>query len=78
MSASSRVSEAHAPLAVDSDRVVYNVFGLVVVLLVWPKGEPASGRKFWSWMVWDPNGLFLVLLGFARAVYKTLWYCVYW
>ncbi|WP_322063372.1 hypothetical protein [Paraburkholderia sp. J63] len=57
---------------------VCNVFGPVVVLLVWPKSEPASGLKFWSWIVGAPNGLFLVLLGFARAVYETLWFRAYW
>ncbi|WP_433705374.1 hypothetical protein [Paraburkholderia sacchari] len=57
---------------------VCNVFGSLVILLVWPKGEPASGLKFWSWIVGVPNGLFLVLLGLARAVYETLWYRAYW
>ncbi|KXU83383.1 hypothetical protein CI15_30315 [Paraburkholderia monticola] len=57
---------------------VCNVFGPVIVLLVWPKGQPASGLKFWSWIVGTPNGLFLVLLGFARAGYEVLWYRAYW
>jgi hypothetical protein len=57
---------------------VCNVFGTVIVLLAWPKGEPASGLKFWSWIVGAPNGLFLVLLGFGRAGYEVLWYRAYW
>ncbi|MBB5408727.1 hypothetical protein HDG34_002664 [Paraburkholderia sp. HC6.4b] len=57
---------------------VCNVFGPVIVLLVWPKGESANGLKFWSWVVGAPNGLFLVLLGFARAGYEALWYRAYW
>jgi hypothetical protein len=57
---------------------VCNVFGPVFVLLVWPKGEPARGLEFWSWIVGSPNGVFLVLLGFARAGYEVLWYRAYW
>jgi hypothetical protein len=57
---------------------VCNVFGPVIVLLAWPKGEAASGLMFWSWIVGAPNGLFLVLLGFARAGYEGLWYRAYW
>jgi hypothetical protein len=57
---------------------VCNVFGPVCVLLAWPKGEPARGLEFWSWMVGAPNGVFLVLLGFARAGYEVLWYRAYW
>jgi hypothetical protein len=54
------------------------VFGPVFVLLAWPKGESARGLEFWSWMVGAPNGVFLVLLGFARAGYEVLWYRAYW
>ncbi|MCP3719728.1 hypothetical protein [Paraburkholderia sp. CNPSo 3281] len=57
---------------------VFNVFGPLFVLLAWPKGEPARGLEFWSWMVGAPNGVFLVLLGFARAGYEVLWYRAYW
>lgn len=57
---------------------VCNVFGPVIILLAWPKAEPASGLKFWNWMIGAPNGLFLVLLGFCRAVYEVLWYRAYW
>lgn len=57
---------------------VCNVFGSISVLLAWPKGEPARGLEFWSWMVGTPNGVFLVLLGFARAGYEALWYRAYW
>jgi hypothetical protein len=57
---------------------VCNVFGLVIILLAWPKGEPASGLKFWSWVVGAPNGLFVVLLGFGRGGYEALWYRAYW
>ena len=57
---------------------VCNVFGPVIVLLAWPKGEPARGLEFWIWVVGAPNGVFLVLLGFARAGYEALWYRAYW
>lgn len=57
---------------------MFNVFGPAFVLLAWPKGEPARGLEFWSWMVGAPNGVFLVLLGFARAGYEVLWYRTYW
>lgn len=57
---------------------VCNVFGPVFVLLAWPKGEPARGFEFWSWIVGAPNGVFLVLLGFSRAGYEVLWYRAYW
>lgn len=57
---------------------VCNVFGPVTVLLAWPKGEPARSIEFWSWMVGVPNGVFLVLLGFARAGYEVLWYRAHW
>jgi hypothetical protein len=58
--------------------LVCNVLGPVVVLLAWPKGEPASGLEFWIWMVGAPNGLFVVLLGFGRAGYEVLSYRAYW
>jgi hypothetical protein len=58
--------------------VVCNVFGPLIVLLAWPKGEPASGLKFWSWIVGVPNGLLLVLFGFGRAGYEVLSYRAYW
>ncbi|WP_250493865.1 hypothetical protein [Caballeronia sp. GAWG1-1] len=57
---------------------VFNVFGPVFVLLAWPKGEPARGLAFLSWVAGAPNGVFLVLLGFARAGYEVLWYRAYW
>ncbi|WP_260859000.1 hypothetical protein [Paraburkholderia sp. BCC1885] len=57
---------------------VCNVFGPIFVLLAWPEGEPARSLEFWSWIVGAPNGLFLVLLGFARAGYEVLWYRAYW
>lgn len=57
---------------------VCNVFGPVIVLLAWPKGERASGLGFWSSMVGVPNGVFLVLFGFARAGYEVLWYRAHW
>jgi hypothetical protein len=60
--------------------LVCSVFGVVIVLLAWPKGEPAGGLTFWIW-IWIagvPNGMFLVLLGFGRAGYKALWYRAYW
>lgn len=58
--------------------LVCNVCGAVVILLAWPNGEPASGLKFWGWIVGAPSGLFLVLLGFGRAGYEVLWYRAYW
>lgn len=57
---------------------VCNVFGPVIVLLAWPKGAPARGIEFWIWVVGVPNGVFLVLLGFARAGYEVLWYRTHW
>lgn len=57
---------------------VCNVCGPAIVLLAWPKGERASGLGFWSLMVGAPNGLFLVLFGFARAGYEVLWYRAHW
>jgi hypothetical protein len=58
--------------------MVCNVFGPVIVLLAWPKDEPAGGLRFWTWIVGAPNGLFLVLLGFGRAGYEVLWYRAHW
>jgi len=58
--------------------LVCNVFGPVIVLLAWPKGEPARGLEFWSCVLGAPNGVFLVLLGFARAGYEVLWSRAYW
>lgn len=57
---------------------VCNVCGSAIVLLAWPKGERESGLGFWSLMVGAPNGLFLVLFGFARAGYEVLWYRAHW
>jgi hypothetical protein len=57
---------------------VCNAFGSLIVLLAWPKNEPATGLKFWSWIAGAPNGSFLILLGVARAGYETLWYRAYW
>ncbi|CAD9218463.1 conserved membrane hypothetical protein [Burkholderia cenocepacia] len=57
---------------------VCNVFVPGVVLLAWPKSEPASGLRFWGLIIGVPNGLFLVLLGFGRAGYEGLWYRAYW
>ncbi|NTX28961.1 hypothetical protein HT746_17790 [Burkholderia pyrrocinia] len=57
---------------------VCNVFGPVVVLLAWPKSEPASGLRFWGLIIGMPTGLFLVLFGFGRAGYEGLWYRAYW
>lgn len=57
---------------------VCNVFVLVVVLLVWLKGEFVSGFRFWVLIIGVLNGLFLVLFGFGCVGYEGLWYCVYW
>ena len=58
--------------------LVCNVLGPVIVLLAWPKGEPASGLTFWGWIVAASNVPFLILLGVGRAAYEALWYRAHW
>ncbi|OTP77125.1 hypothetical protein [Caballeronia sordidicola] len=41
------------------------------VLLIWPASMPANGVFFWFCVAGVPNGFFLILAGFARAVYET-------
>ncbi len=51
-----------------------DVLGAGIVLLLWPKTEPASGAWFWFCVVGIPNGVSLVLFGIERAGYEGLWY----
>ncbi|MFT0170550.1 hypothetical protein ACLKMY_16260 [Paraburkholderia mimosarum] len=55
-----------------------NIFGIAIAMLLWPKGQPASGGWFWLCFVGFPNGAFLILLGIERAGYEGLWYRAYW
>ncbi|WP_028205844.1 hypothetical protein [Paraburkholderia nodosa] len=55
-----------------------NVFGVAIAMLLWPKGQPASGGAFWFWFAGVPNGAFLILLAIERAGYEGLWYRAYW
>lgn len=55
-----------------------NVFGIAIAMLLWPKGQPASGAWFWFCIVCDPNGAFLILFSIERAGYEGLWYRAYW
>ncbi|NKJ48385.1 hypothetical protein CIC12_16900 [Burkholderia sp. SG-MS1] len=47
--------------------------GAPVALLLWPVGEPARGAWFWLCVAGAPNGLFLLLLGIARAGYDAFY-----
>ncbi|TDN64067.1 hypothetical protein [Paraburkholderia sp. BL10I2N1] len=55
-----------------------NVFGVAIAMLLWPKGQPASGGWFWFCFVGAPNGTFLILLAIERAGYEGLWYRAHW
>jgi hypothetical protein len=55
-----------------------NVFGVAIAMLLWPKGQPASGGWFWFCFVCAPNGAFLILFAIERAGYEGLWYRAYW
>jgi hypothetical protein len=55
-----------------------NVFGVAIAMLLWPKGQPASGGWFWFCFVCAPNGTFLILFAIERAGYEGLWYRAYW
>ncbi|CAG4928454.1 hypothetical protein R52603_05738 [Paraburkholderia saeva] len=55
-----------------------NVFGVAIAMLLWPKGQSASGGWFWFCFVCAPNGAFLILLGIERAGYEGLWYRAHW
>jgi hypothetical protein len=50
------------------------VLGAAIALLLWPNGEPARGAWFWFCVVGLPNGVFGILLGFARAGYEAFWF----
>jgi hypothetical protein len=45
--------------------------GACTALLLWPKGTPAQGVRFWLCVVGAPNAVFLMVLGCARATYET-------
>ncbi|HEY4353610.1 MAG TPA: hypothetical protein VGN31_20455 [Paraburkholderia sp.] len=55
-----------------------NVFGVALAMLLWPKGQPASGAWFWFCLICAPNGTFLILFAIERAGYEGLWYQAYW
>jgi hypothetical protein len=55
-----------------------NVFGVAIAMLLWPKGQPASGGAFWFWFVGVPNGVFVILFAIERAGFEGLWYQAYW
>lgn len=58
--------------------IACNVFGVAIVMLVWPKGQPASGGAFWFWFVGVPNDVFVLLSGIERIGYEALWYRAHW
>lgn len=58
--------------------IACNVVGVAIAMLVWPKGQPASGGAFWLWFVAVPNGTFAVLIGIERFAYEGLWYRAHW
>ncbi|HKU00969.1 MAG TPA: hypothetical protein VJS30_31205 [Paraburkholderia sp.] len=51
-----------------------NVIGVAIAMLLWPKGQPASGAKFWFDFVGISNGIFVALAGIERFGYEVLWY----
>ena len=51
-----------------------NVTGVAVAMLLWPKGQPASGAKFWFDFFGISNGIFVALAGIERFGYEVLWY----
>ncbi|MCP3712548.1 hypothetical protein M3I54_37490 [Paraburkholderia sp. CNPSo 3274] len=55
-----------------------NVFGVAIAMLLWPKGQAASGGWFWLCFIGFPNGAFLILFAIERAGYEGLWYRAYW
>ncbi|WP_144161595.1 hypothetical protein [Paraburkholderia sp. BCC1885] len=55
-----------------------NVSGVAIAMLLWPKGQLASGGWFWFCFVCAPNGAFLILFAIERAGYEGLWYRAYW
>ncbi|WNC89829.1 hypothetical protein RI103_00255 [Paraburkholderia sp. FT54] len=55
-----------------------NVFGVAIAMLLWPKGQPASGAWFWFCFFGAPNGVFMLLFCIERAGYEGLWYRAHW
>ncbi|MEX3952922.1 hypothetical protein AB4Y40_34875 [Paraburkholderia sp. EG287B] len=55
-----------------------NVCGVAIAMLLWPKGQPASGGWFWFCFLCAPNGGFVILFAIERAGYEGLWYRAYW
>jgi len=55
-----------------------NVFGVAIAMLLWPKGQSASGGQFWFWFIGVPNGAFVILFAIERAGYEGLWYRAFW
>ncbi|WP_322072165.1 hypothetical protein [Paraburkholderia bannensis] len=58
--------------------LVCNMVGVAIAMLVWPKGQPASGGAFWFWIVGVPNGAFVLLFGIERIGHEGLWYRAHW
>ncbi|NLP59965.1 hypothetical protein [Paraburkholderia sacchari] len=58
--------------------IACNIVGVTIAMLVWPKGQPASGGAFWFWFVGVPNGAFVALFGIERIGYEGLWYRAHW
>lgn len=53
--------------------IACNVLGGAAALLLWPKGVPAQGIRFWFCVLGMPNLLFLFLLGIRRAGFEAQW-----
>lgn len=50
------------------------VFGAAAALLLWPKGAPAQGTRFWFCVLGIPNLVFLFLLGIRQAGFEAQWH----
>ncbi|CAM2164185.1 Type VI secretion protein [Paraburkholderia sacchari] len=50
-----------------------NAIGVAIAMVLWPKGQPASGAKFWFDFFGISNGIFVVLAGIERLGYEVLW-----
>ena len=55
-----------------------NVVGVAIAMLLWPKGQPASGGWFWFCFIGISNGTFVGLFGIERTGYEGLWYRAHW
>ncbi|MFC4521895.1 hypothetical protein [Cupriavidus pinatubonensis] len=59
--------------------IACNVFGAAAALLLWPKGVPAQGTRFWVCVIGIPNLVYLFLLGIRRAGFEAQWLLAsYW